>query len=244
MLSAVRALEVQVVGYMLSFVWFREKVMRLKNFRHLSSRSCVTFLVAMISGCGSGQQTLNVPADITIADNNEPTITNDGPEGNSRLTFSGISFPLDIAIGDVRGKQGDHYLVSFTLMNGTVAVESVSVDGQELQILVPLSGTALMQADIYSVGEELVFNAYAFVATDDSSSFMQPGVGYFSNASVGVDINLDGMVSEDERLHVIDGVLDFTDSQPSDIVLNFAMTLDGGISVTGEYTGLVDFTFR
>lgn len=218
--------------------------MRLRNFRHLSLRSCATFLVAIISGCGSGQQTLEVPADITIADNNDQSIINDGPEGNSRLTFSGISYPLDIAFGDVRGKQGDHYLVSFTLMNGTVVVESVTVDGQERETLVPSLGTAVMQADVYSAGESLVFNTYAFVATDDSSTVIQPGVGYFSNASVGVDINLDGMVSEDERLHVIDGVVDFTDSQPSDIVLSFAMTLDGGISVTGEYTGLVDFTFR
>lgn len=219
-------------------------------YPEFSKHACPVGLAALfsllLSSCGSGQE---AEVDVALSDNalvaDDEVIANGGPEGDSSLSLAGVRYPLDTAVGNVLGEQGNHFLVSIVLADGNFAIDSVNVDGQELAVLVPGQGTALIQADVYSLGASFSYSTYAFVDSQDSNADnTAPGVGYFTNASVGIDSNQDGMVAEDERLGVIDGVVDFSGSRPSDITMNFALTLEDGESVSGQYTGLFDFTIR
>lgn len=195
-------------------------------------------LLSVLSGCGGGGGN----AEPVQSDQSRFVIGNDGPEGDSGFTVNTIRYPLDAAIGDIWGERDDRFRIDFTLTNGNFRLEPIVVDGQSHQVLVPAKATAVLHAEMYSPGSSFGYGGYAFVPSDDVAE-VSSGVGYFTDAYVGVDTNMDGMVEDDERYAVIEGVVEFEGSIPF-IELNFSMTLSDGQSVTGEYTGLFDFTER
>lgn len=197
---------------------------------------CVSTLGA-ISGCESS-------SSIQSAEAEQPkqVVVNDGPEGSSALVIGDVSYPLDSALGDIWGVSNDHFQIDFTLTNGNFSLDTIVVDGQSHQVLVPAQATAVVHTEMFSAGDSFHYGSYTFVPFH-SADEVHAGVGYFTNAFVGVDINLDGMVGDEERYAVIEGVVDFNGSLP-DISLSFSMTLSNGQSVIGEYTGLYDFTER
>lgn len=209
----------------------------MHNYGHQVAGSLIFLSIfGAVSGCGSsGAQT---------EEEEQPrfVVVNDGPEGNSGLLIGSQRYPLDSALGDIWGVADDHYQIDFTLTDGNFMIDTIVVDGQSHQVLVPALATAIFHAEMYSAGDSFHYGSYTFVPSDQVEN-VSAGVGYFTNAFVGVDTNLDGMVTDEERYAVIEGVVNFDGSLP-DITLNFSVTLSNGQTVTGDYSGLYDFTER
>ncbi|MFK7858981.1 MAG: hypothetical protein AB8B64_09175 [Granulosicoccus sp.] len=199
------------------------------------------FLLCILSSCSSSGGGGDDPLLIT-EEQPESVTRNDGPEGNSALIISDMPYPLDSAVGNIWGGRGDRFRIDLTLTDGNFALEPVELDGQSHQVLVPSMATAIVHVDIYSAGSSFSYGSYGFVPVDNTED-VTAGFGYFTDAFVGVDTNGDNRVSDGERYDVVDGVLEFQGGPP-DISLSFSMTLSGGQSASGEYTGLFDFTER
>jgi len=199
-------------------------------------------LCSILAGCGSGSTSSDSSVLLGDTEQSESVISNDGPEGDSGFDLAGVRYPLDSALGDIWGARGSHYQIDFTLTDGNFSLETQVLDGQSHQVLVPAMAGAVVYAKMYSVGNSFNFGAYGFVPLS-SSADIPDGVGYFTNAYVGVDANQDGRVSDDEQFAVADGVVQFSGNLP-DISLTFSMALANGQNVAGSYTGLFDFTER
>jgi len=206
-------------------------------------------LLSVLNSCGGGSEVatvsaLSIDGDLSQADAGEfnAVAGNDGPSGDSGLTIDNTQYSLNAAIGDIWGANDSHFQIDFTLTNGNFMLESIERNGQSYQVLVPAEATAVVRADIYNPGDSFHFGNYAYMAAD-SAVGASAGVGYFTQAFVGVDTNEDGRVGDEERFDVIDGIIEFKGTVPY-IVLGFSMTLLNGQNVTGEYTGLFDFAER
>ena len=197
----------------------------------------VIILCAVSTGCG-GDGVVDPPQE----DQQKLVIGNDGPEGDSALSINNTRYPLDVALGDIWGVNKGHYRIDFTLSNGNFQLASETIDGQTYQLLEPAQATAVFHLRMFSAGSSFDYASYAYVADADGGDAYQ-GVGYFNEAYVGIDTDLDGEVSPDENIAVIDGAVDFTGTVP-DVELSFSVTLANGANVTGNYTGLFDFTER
>lgn len=195
-------------------------------------------LCASVSGCGGD----NDAGEELFADPQRLEIGNDGPEGVSGLTIDNIRYPLDVALGDIWGASGEHFRIDFTLTNGNFMLDTETVDGQAYQTLVPAEASAVFHASMFSPGGSFNYASYAYAPLNAGVQRF-PGVGYFTDAYIGVDINQNNIIDNAEKMTVIDGRVDFAGTLP-DIELNFSVTLSNGKSVTGEYTGLFDFTER
>ncbi|MFK7997523.1 MAG: hypothetical protein AB8B87_25585 [Granulosicoccus sp.] len=196
--------------------------------------------VLILSGCGNSN---DASSSGLLSENESPVVAgNDGPEGDSALHVNNTRYPLDSALGDIWGQRGEHFLIEYTLTDGNFSLETVVLDGQSHQVLVPALATAILHVDVYSAGRSFEYESYGFVPAGGGVN-VAAGVGYFSNAYVGVDTDDDGRVSDQEQIDVIEGTVNFLGSPP-DISLNFSMTLINGQQVTGDYTGLFDFTAR
>lgn len=174
--------------------------------------------------------------------NDEPNrmvVVNDGPEGSSALLVNDVRYPLDAALGDIWGAKGEHFQIDFTLTDGNFRLISDTVDGRVVQLLVPAQAGVVFHAKMFSAGNSFDYSSYAYLGSEDSPA----GVGYFTNAFVGVDANGNGRVDLAEQSMVLDGVIDFAGALP-DIELRLNLTLSDGRIVTGQYTGLFDFTER
>lgn len=165
-----------------------------------------------------------------------------GPEGDSSLIVNERRFPLDAALGDVWGVRGEHFNVNFTVTDGKFTIMPTSVDGEELNLLVPVEATAIIYAEMFSPGEQFSFVTYSFSSLDVDEGELA-GNAFFNNAFVGFDVDRSGEVDEDERLDVVGGTIEFTGILP-DIELQFSVTLENGMLAQGHYTGLFDFTDR
>ena len=188
-------------------------------------------------GCGGGTDPGPTDSDVL-----ETVITNDGPEGDSGLTAGDVRYPLNAAIGDIWGVSGDHYRVDFTLTNGNFRIESANDNDGEYSRFVPDLATAVFHARMYSPGDSFYHINYSHVPSDSVNSTLS-GVGFFKEAYIGLDTNDDGMVSETEQIDVIDGLVEVSGTS-LDMEMRFQVTLRDGQSLSGEYTGLVDFTTR
>ncbi|MFK8080474.1 MAG: hypothetical protein AB8B97_09325 [Granulosicoccus sp.] len=196
---------------------------------------CLSFL----AGCGSGESDVSQPVS---DDQPKIIIGNNGPEGDSGLSVGNLRYPLDSALGDIWGATGGHFQIDFTFTNGNFTLDTIVRDGQSHRVLVPALASAVFRAEMFSVGNQFDYGSYAFVSADDTNS-ISSGVGYFTRAYVGVDVDQNGRVSESEKINVVAGSIEFAGAVP-DISLNFSVTLDDGQYVTGHYSGLFDFTRR
>lgn len=191
-------------------------------------------------GCSGG--TDPAPPGSDVLETSETVITNDGPEGDSGLTAGDIRYPLNAAIGDIWGVSGDHYRVDFTLTNGNFRIESANDNDREYSRFVPDLATAVFHARMYSPGDSFYHINYSHVPSDSVNSTLS-GVGFFRDAYIGLDTNGDGMVSEIEEIDVIDGLVEVAGTL-LDMEMRFQVTLSNGQALSGEYTGLIDFTTR
>jgi len=189
-------------------------------------------------GCESSSDATLQPLD----DQEPPTIRNDGPEGNSGLEINDTTHPLNVALGDIRGVENEHFRIDFTLANGTFRLASETIDGQAFQTLVPAESSAVFHMHMFNPGSSFDYGSYAYAA-DVADSRQFQGTGYFTAAYIGIDTDQDRQVSPDENTAVIDGTVEFTGTLP-DVELSFSLTLENGASVTGTYKGLFDFTER
>ena len=69
-----------------------------------------------------------------------------GPEGDSNVKVSAIEYPLDAALGDIWGVEGDHYSIDFTITNGKFLVTPTTIDGLTQSLLVPVEASAVVYA--------------------------------------------------------------------------------------------------
>jgi len=180
--------------------------------------------------------TLSVADEVTVA-------TNDGPEGSSGVTIAQVRHSLDSALAEDWGVSGNYYRKDFTLSDGNFQVDLVNEGGELVQALVPASGTVNLHAKMFSPGERFDYSAFTYVPASDAQAGMS-GVAYFTEAYVGIDEDMDGIVTLAERQSVIDGVISFEGILPLDLGMSFTMTLANGQSVSGEYTGLIEFADR
>lgn len=198
----------------------------------------VVALCAVVTGCGSSSD-----IDEQLQDDQQKlVIGNDGPEGDSGLSIDDAVYPLDVALGDIWGAYNEHFRIDFTLSNGNFRLATETFDGQTFQTLVPAEATAVFHMHMFSPGSSFDYASYAYVADADDGSLYQ-GMGYFTEAYVGIDSDMDGEVNSEESFAVIDGTVDFIGTMP-DIELSFSVTLSNGVSVSGIYEGLFDFTER
>lgn len=170
----------------------------------------------------------------------EPTPV--GPEGDSGISYDDRHYPLDSALGDIWGFDGQHYNVNFTLANGRYLVETVEVDGVSHELLVPVASSAVVHAELYSPGDQFSLMTYSFSPFGNQGNVLA-GNAFFDSAWVGVDEDLSGDVEHDEQHAVVGGTIDFTGTVP-DIELHLSLSLANGQLVEGHYTGLFDFTER
>ena len=189
----------------------------------------------LLTGCSDG----GVEESLANDQRDVVTVVNDGPEGDSGLVINSIQYPLDAALGDIWGIDGEHYRIDFTLTDGNFTIGSVTVDGQVLQQVVPAEAGVVFHARMFSAGTSFDYSSYAYLDTENNPA----GVGYFNDAFVGLDTNGNGRVETSEQIEVLDGIIDFVGALP-DIELRLNVTLNDGQTVTGHYTGLFDFTPR
>ncbi len=188
---------------------------------------------------GDGTQ----PLEIVIFPGDDPElIVVIGPEGDSSLVVNERRFPLDAALGDVWGVQGEHFNVNFTLTDGQFTIMPTSVGEEIYNLLVPAEATAIVYAEMFSPGDQFSFVTYSYSSLGASGGVLA-GNAFFSNAYVGFDVDRSGDVDEDETLSVVGGTIEFTGILP-DIELQFSVTLENGLLAEGHYTGLFDFTDR
>ena len=192
----------------------------------------------LVAGCENSSDTTLQPLD----DQENLTVRNDGPEGDSALAINDTTHPLNVALGDIRGIENEHFRIDFTLANGTFRLASETIDGQAFQTLVPAESSAVFHMHMFNPGSSFDYGSYGYAADAIDGRQFQ-GTGYFTSAFIGIDIDLDNEVSPDENIAVIDGTVDFTGTLP-DVELSFSLTLENGASVTGTYKGLFDFTER
>ncbi len=165
-----------------------------------------------------------------------------GPEGDSSLVVNERNFPLDAALGDVWGVQGEHFNVNFTLTDGQFTIMPTRVGEEIYNLLVPAEATAIVYAEMFSPGDQFSFVTYSYSSLGASGGVLA-GNAFFANAHVGFDVDRSGDVDEDETLSVVGGTIDFTGFVP-DIEVQFSVTLENGLLAEGHYTGLFDFTDR
>lgn len=198
----------------------------------------VLTLCAVVTSCGSSSDSDDQLQD----DQQRLVIGNDGPEGDSGLSIDDAVYPLDVALGDIWGMNNEHFRIDFTLSNGNFRLATETLNGQTFQTLVPAEASALFHMHMFSPGSSFDYASYAYVADADNGNLFQ-GMGYFTEAYVGIDRDMNGEINPEENFAVIDGTVDFTGTLP-DIELSFSVTLSNGVSVTGIYEGLFDFTER
>lgn len=198
----------------------------------------VIALCTVLTSCGNSSDNEEPLQD----DQQKLVIGNDGPEGDSGLSIDDAVHPLDVALGDIWGVNNEHFRIDFTLSNGNFRLATETFDGQTFQTLVPAEATAVFHMHMFSPGSSFDYASYAYAADADDGSLYQ-GMGFFTEAYVGIDSDMDGEVNSEENFAVIDGTVDFTGTMP-DIELSFSVTLSNGVSVTGIYEGLFDFTER
>lgn len=165
-----------------------------------------------------------------------------GPEGDSSLVVNDRAYPLDAALGDIWGVQGEHFNVNFTVTDGKFTIMPTTVSGEVYNLLIPVEATAIIYAEMFSPGDQFSFVTYSYSPAGVNSSALA-GNAFFANAHVGFDVDRSGNVDDDEQLKVVGGTIEFTGALP-DIELQFSMTLENGLSARGHYTGLFDFTNR
>ncbi len=165
-----------------------------------------------------------------------------GPEGDSSLVVNERRFPLDAALGDVWGMQGEHFNVNLTLTDGKFAIMPTRVGEEIYDLLVPAEATAIVYAEMFSPGDQFSFVTYSYSSLGASGSVLA-GNAFFANAYVGFDVDRSGDVDADETLSVVGGTIEFTGILP-DIEVQFSVTLENGLLAEGHYTGLFDFTDR
>ena len=188
---------------------------------------------------GDGTQPLEI---ISFPENDPTQIMVIGPEGNSSLIVNERSFPLDSALGDVWGVQGEHFNVNFTLTDGLFTIMPTRVGDEIFNLLVPAQATAIVYAEMFSPGDQFSFVTYSYSPLGANGSVLA-GNAFFANAYVGFDVDRSGDVDDDETLSVVGGTIEFTGILP-DIEVQFSVTLENGLLAQGHYTGLFDFTNR
>lgn len=169
-------------------------------------------------------------------------LVNNGPARDSGFTIDSIHYSLNAALGDQWGHDDEHFRIDFTVINGNFIIEPAVIDGIEHPLLVPAQSTAVLHLKVFSPGDSLSLGSFAYANNTNSDGSLS-GVAYFTDAYVGVDINLDESVDAGEQHTIIDGIVQFTGTFP-DIDLEFTVTLSDGQLVAGSYTGLYDFTQR
>ncbi|ASJ76397.1 hypothetical protein [Granulosicoccus antarcticus] len=193
------------------------------------------------AGLQTGDSTGEPQADSPIVGNSEHLVVI-GPEGDSSLVVNDRSYPLDAALGDIWGVQGEHFNVNFTVTDGKFTIMPTSISEEIYNLLVPVEATAIIYAEMFSPGDEFSFVTYSYSPIGAESAALA-GNAFFANAYVGFDIDRSGNVDEDEQLAVLGGTIEFTGILP-DIELEFSVTLQNGLTAKGHYTGLFDFTNR
>ena len=199
----------------------------------------VAIAVAMalsVAQCGGGNS-----ADLP-PDGSEAVIANDGPEGDSELIVDNARYPLNVALGDIRGISDTLFQVDYTISNGNFQFITLQGDDGPYEALVPAQATAVFFASMFSPGDQFNFGSYPYAAPDVADA-LSSGTGYFTDAYVGLDENNNLLIDERERFEVTSGIVEFAGMLP-DIELHFSLMLSNGASVEGHYTGLFDFTER
>lgn len=184
-----------------------------------------------------------LPPDVVNLPGNDPeTSVVIGPEGDSSLIVNERIFPLDAALGDVWGAQGEHFNVNLTLTDGKFTIMPTTVDEEIYNLLVPAEATAIVYAEMFSPGDHFSFVTYSYSPLGVDGG-MLAGNALFTDAYVGFDIDRSGEVDDDEELSIVGGTIEFTGIVP-DIEVHFSVTLENGLLAQGHYTGLFDFTNR
>ncbi len=165
-----------------------------------------------------------------------------GPEGDSSVTVSEEQYPLNSALGDIWGVEGDHYSIDFTITNGKFLLTPTIIDGVTHSLLVPVEASAIVYGELYSPGDSFAFATYSY-SPFGSGGGVLAGNSYFDQATVGIDLNSSGDVEANEIFNVIGGTFEFGGELP-DIELSFSLMLENGMSAEGHYTGLFDFADR
>ncbi len=211
-------------------------------YQRPTQKIVVTLLCAALTGCGGSSGSSE---SISAVQNDQspvmPDLVNNGPAGNSGLSIDELRYPLNVALGDIWGPENEHYRIDFTLSNGNFEVELQVIDGVEHTFLVPAQTTAVFHARLFNPGENFDVGTYAYAASVSDSSLS--GVPYFTAAYAGVDTNVDDRVDDSEQFNVVDGLVQITGTLP-DIIIEFSVTLSNGQFVSGNYSGLYDFTER
>ncbi len=208
-----------------------------ESYRHSIVKIAACVLCAVLVGCDGSQPGNSAPNDQVQT----TASVNNGPAGNSGLSVETVRYPLNVGLADQWGPENEHYRLDFTLSNGNFRVELALIDGVEHSLLVPAQTTAVFHARMFSPGDSFDLGSYAYAASVPDSSLS--GVAYFTDSYVGVDTNFDDRVELDEQFNVVDGLVQLTGVLP-DIVIEFSVTLSSGQLVTGNYSGLYDFTQR
>lgn len=217
---------------------------------------CTCALAFGLAGCGDSANVVNTdssqplndgdnldlsqPPSVNPAIDDQPVVP--GPEGDSNVKVNAVEYPLDAALGDIWGVEGDHYSIDFTITNGKFLVTPTTIDGVTHSLLVPVEASAVIYAELYSPGESFAFDTYSF-SPFGSGGGVLAGAAYFDNATVGVDLNESGDVEANEIFQVTGGTIEFGGMLP-DIELRFSFTLENGVQAEGHYTGLFDFADR
>jgi len=203
-----------------------------------------------LSGCGDSDLQPGIDGSITEPDpidgmppaDEDPPVSPVGPEGDSRVKVGDRQYPLNSALGDIWGPEGDHYNIDFTITNGKFLVAPTLIDGVEHSLLLPVEASASIYAELYSPGDSFSFGTYSFSPFGAGGGVLA-GNAYFDSAYVGIDRNDSGDIDAEENLRVIGGTFDFAGALPN-IELRFSVTLENGQLAEGHYTGLFDFADR
>lgn len=162
------------------------------------------------------------------------------------VTYAGQKYYLNTLLLKPQTQTLNHTIIELLISDGTpvqrLLVESPVLRLQELQ-----NATIWLRMELYSprnAGNSLNNGSYRSARSgEDLEGDALAGVAFFSNATLGVDLDGGGAIetTSGEVFDINLGSLDLNLVNPL-AMLNFSLVLSNGVSVTGNYQGFYELS--
>ena len=160
-----------------------------------------------------------------------------GESGANALQYGGSSRLLSNGILELYEAEGYHYNYDITLTDGSFFPISYFVGDFLYTYWAAGSDEAEIYAELFAAGATFQPGTFTYAPpTSGPGSPLRPGQNYFEEAYVGVDLNGDKEIGENEELQVTGGTLTVAGSPPN-LSVSFDVQLTNGLRAQGAYSG-------